>query len=115
MVQTPQTTGADHQIADLDLLVRYSFYPHLISIWSSSQRDCIGHDEQPRFLHNGRSKTRAPVIIDGWMACGRRAISWIGRVHLLFELVMNSLDGIVFSLGYAGTSLNVHNGRHQNA
>lgn len=65
IAETRQMTGAEHQIADLDLLVRYSFYPHLNFVWSSSQRDCIGHHEQPRFLHNGRPKTRAPVIIGG--------------------------------------------------
>lgn len=31
MVSILQMTGAEHQIAGLDLLVRYSFYPHLIS------------------------------------------------------------------------------------
>lgn len=64
MVSTLQMTGTEPQITDLDLLVRYSFHPRLIFVWPSSQRDCIGHDEQPRVFHNGQSKTRAPVIID---------------------------------------------------
>lgn len=60
-----QMMGAEPQDKALDLLVRYSFHPLLNFVWSSSQRDYIGHNERSWFLHNGRSETRTPVITDG--------------------------------------------------
>lgn len=41
-----QMMGAETQIKDLDLLLRYSFYPLLNPLWSSSQRDFIGHHNE---------------------------------------------------------------------